>query len=781
MEIYNSNGGFSVKKQLKRYISMVLTVLILISFIPINASAWFSDVPEDASYTDALTRLISLGMISGQGKFNPDSPLTREQYARMIVGAAGLEDLAASMKGPTEFPDISATAWSSGYINAAVAKGYIGGMADGKFHPTQAVTYVQLCAFLVKALGYTLNDLTGTFPYSYISKAYELGLTDGITLTKDASVPRRIAVVMIDRFLDTNMKQVSATAPAQTFMETTGSYIKAIVFGDSNTMTSLSKGQVLTDKGTYNNPSNVKLELGSENYLVVKNGNIVKASGQSSVLKVSVEQVAENKVSYKTGDSTQSMMLPENTTYYYKGQKATFAQVTAALQKSSSIVFNYTSDKNGYSFAVVFDPVYGKPEIVNNFVSSSGKLGSINFSGNPQIIKNGDLADISEIVKNDVVYGVSDIWGVNKYILVVDKKVGGKITDVIPNKLSPKTLQIDNVGYDFSKDIDTNKISASNIDLSTGNHITISLGYDGKIVNIGGFGMQDNSDYALVLSSGSSITTDSKGQRKQVFTAKLLFSDGFISTNSVTTSASTLIGKLVKYTIEDSDTMSLEQLSYNLPGSTNIVRNEQLLGNSYVADNVKIFNIQFNDSAAEVTADILKWSDLPEGAVPNGKILYTNTAGAFNDINIILTDDILNQRFKSGIVKTVNTTPSARGYSYVYSILIGATEYTFNEYDTDLLPGAIFSFKMSSAGIDSISQTRSPIITVPKVQAVDSKRIKVNDKIYFFSNDISVYYRDTKGDISAKTIADIDTVKTYQKASLYTNSSDKVNVVYLVE
>ena len=778
------DGGFLVKKLLRKYISIVLMAFILINCIPINAYAGFSDIPANAAYSDALNRLVSLGIIADSENFNPDALLTREQFAKIIVVAAGLENTAVSMNGSTIFPDIAANAWSSGYINVAVNKGYITGWYDGKFRPAEPITAAQICTSLIKALGYTYQDMTGEWPDNYIIKAAELGLTNGISLNKNAGVPRWAAIMMVDRLLNTHMKG-SIAAAGQTFIDSTGYYIKCTVFGDSSTLDYLQEGQILTDKGTYNNPSNIKLELGTENYIAVKNGNILRAAALTSALNISVEQVTENRVSYKVGDIEQRLQLPTNITYYYQGQKIDYAKIADILQKSASIVFNYTADKTGYSFAVIFDPVYSEPEIADNFVSSSSRLGSINFSDNPLTIRDGEFIDISQIEENDIIYQVTDIWGTNKYIVAVDNKVGGKITAVTPSRLSPKTLQIDNVNYDFSKDIDLSKISAYNIDLSSGNNIVVYLGYDGKIVNVEGFGTQDNSDYAVVLNNGYSITTDLNGLKKYIYTAKLLFSDGVKATYTVTSDASTMKGKLVKYTFSDSDTISLEQIPYNFLGDTYVKKDERLMGESYVTDNVKIFDVLYSDSGAEVTANILKWSDLPGGTIPNGKIRYTNTTGAFNDINVIFTDDILNQRYKSGIIKAVNIVPSTKGSSFVYAVIIDGSEYTFNEYHAEITIGSICEFKMNNKGIESLVQVIYSAATSTNIQAVDARRIKINNSVYFFNNNISVYYRDSNGLITTVTLSNIDVFRTYKKVDLYpgirNNNNNRIDIILLSE
>lgn len=770
-----------MKKLLMKYISVILVSFTLVTSTPINASAYFSDVPINAVYADALNRLTSLGIIAEQEKFNPDSLLSREQFAKMIVVAAGLENTAESMKGTTIFPDIAANAWSSGYINVAVNKGYITGWSDGKFHPTQAVTFAQISTILVRALGYTNQDVTGNWPNNYIIKAKELGLTDGITLGSNAGVPRWAAIMMVEKLLDTTMKNSSA-ATGQTFIEATGSYVKSIVFGDSSTIGSLAKGQVLTDKGIYNNPLNIKLELGSENYLVVKNGNIQKASALSSVLKVSVEQVTENRISYKAGGREESILLPNNITYYYQGQKTDYKSLQTIVQKSASIVFNYNADKTGYSFAVVFDPVYSKPEIAENFVPSSGKLGSIEFGSNPLIIRDGELVNISQIESKDVVYQVTDIWGANKYIQAVDNKVGGKITDILPSRLSPKTIKIGNTSYDLSKSIELSKVTTEAFTI--GSSINLTLGYDGKIVDVDYFGTENNSDFAVVLDAGYNITSDSGGPKKINYTAKLLTSDGSTDDYTVTSDATNLKGSLVKFNYTDSNTLSLQQMPVNLSGEVVINKEEDKIGSTYVSDNVKIFNIIFNESGTPVLSSVLKWSDMPSGIIPANKIWYVSYAGPFGDINVILTDDIYNQRYKNGVVRTVNIKPAAGGGNYYeYSILIDGTEYKYNQ-NISGAAGSVYQFSMSNSGIKSLSQILTPNIKSTRIDAIDSRRIKVNSTIYFFNNNVQIYYMDSNGSITVKSPYELNTSRSYGQISLYMDSNSsgaKVDTIVIFE
>ena len=865
-----------MKKYPIKYISAVVAASISIACLPLHAtaapaaaasagaaekmSADFPDVSENADYLDALQRLASLGIITGGESFNPDGLLTREQFAKMIISATGLETAADTAKGATIFPDIASNRWSSGYINVAVNKGYITGWYDGKFHPAEAVTYAQICTTLVKALGYTDQDVPGSPPDNYILKAGELGLTDGITLNKNDGIPRWAAALIFDRLMYTNVNSSSGASDTSgsgsgssgssagsgsasdsgtstnsgsgssgsttgtnsssgssasgssgtTFIDTAGGYIKCIVFGDSATTDTLSTGQVLTDKGVYSNPLGLKLELGSENYLLVKNGKIEKAATVAAdVLKVSVGRTTENRITYNNGGREESMLLPDNITYYYQGQKADYSSLQTILQKSSSLVFNYNADKTGFEFAVVFDPVYSKPKIADNSTSSTRKAGSVNIAAGSVIIRNGEVADIDQIEARDVVYQVADIWGGNKYIQVVDNKISGEISAVLPNSLSPRTLQIGENSYEFSKDIDSASLSSSA--LSEGKYITAYLGHDGKIVYTEEFGPESSMNYAMVLSNNNVIKTDPSGTRSINHFVDLLFGNGLKVIYSTYDDVSKLKGKLVECTFEEDGFVSLDQMSYIHPDDKFINKEERMIGESYVSDNVQIFDIMYGadddeeeddedtdeedadeneedenkdnstDEASEVKVNVLEWKDLPDGTIPSGKILHYITEGEFGDVSVILTNDILNRNYRTGIVQSASSTLSGKDRIYQYTVLIDGVEYSYSSDKAKMSAGSAAKFRMSDKGIDSFRQTVNPSETSSIVQAIDSRRIKIDGRIFYLSSDVTVYYRDSKGVITVKTPADIEADETYRNVAVYADTiSSKTKLVDVI-
>ncbi|RKD33504.1 S-layer homology domain-containing protein [Thermohalobacter berrensis] len=161
----------------------VLSVLLVLSLVFGSFSFAFaaSDI-EGHKYEDAVKRLNALGLVQGDDRgFAPDDTITRAEFATLVVRALGYEEVAEVSKGATNFTDVPATHWASGYINIASSMGLINGYGDGQFGPEDQITYEQAITLMVRALGYKQDALDkGGYPVGYMLVAKDLDITDGI-------------------------------------------------------------------------------------------------------------------------------------------------------------------------------------------------------------------------------------------------------------------------------------------------------------------------------------------------------------------------------------------------------------------------------------------------------------------------------------------------------------------------------------------------------------------------------------------------------------------------
>lgn len=109
----------------------------------------FSDVSAGDWYAGVLTAAKQAGILQGaDGKANPNTPITREEMAKMLAQVCAEENLVA--QGPVQaFADEAAISkWAVQSVQAVAALGLMKGMEDGTFAPQDAALREQAIVVL---------------------------------------------------------------------------------------------------------------------------------------------------------------------------------------------------------------------------------------------------------------------------------------------------------------------------------------------------------------------------------------------------------------------------------------------------------------------------------------------------------------------------------------------------------------------------------------------------------------------------------------------------------
>lgn len=119
----------------------------------------FDDIDDVEWAKPAIVYLTEKQILDGVGgtKFNPNGYVTREQLAKMVVGAFAKDAEA----GANVFADVDASAWYAPYVLKAYAAGIVNGMGDGSFGVGVNVTRQDMCVMIynaAKANGYRFDD-----------------------------------------------------------------------------------------------------------------------------------------------------------------------------------------------------------------------------------------------------------------------------------------------------------------------------------------------------------------------------------------------------------------------------------------------------------------------------------------------------------------------------------------------------------------------------------------------------------------------------------------------
>lgn len=190
---------------------------LLASYPPVTGGS-FSDVSDSAWYATAVNTLVELDVLSGYGDntFRPNNAVTRAEFVTAVCKC--FDSLSTGSAG---FSDVSGH-WAEGFINQAVAEGWISGFPDGTFRPDESIQRCQVTAILNKALertgsGFAADAGTQEFvdvpsshwAYEHIAEAADpvgsaietgctvrVTATNGLNLRSSASISSSVVTVL---------------------------------------------------------------------------------------------------------------------------------------------------------------------------------------------------------------------------------------------------------------------------------------------------------------------------------------------------------------------------------------------------------------------------------------------------------------------------------------------------------------------------------------------------------------------------------------------------------
>ena len=181
-----------------------------------DVSDIFLDVAPNAWYKDAVQYAYAGGLMTGvsANEFAPEATTTRAMIVSMLARLEGVES--AESAG---FNDVAANDWYATAVNWAAASGITSGTGDGNFSPNTAITREQMAAILMNYAQYkgqdvsaratldTYNDATAISSWAndVMSWAVAEGLLTGVTndqLQPQGNATRAQVAAILQRFLD---------------------------------------------------------------------------------------------------------------------------------------------------------------------------------------------------------------------------------------------------------------------------------------------------------------------------------------------------------------------------------------------------------------------------------------------------------------------------------------------------------------------------------------------------------------------------------------------------
>lgn len=183
----------------KRPLSTLFVICIALEMFitPANATSTFPDVDENAAYAEAAEYMDETGIMVGDenGNFNPSKTLTRAEMATIICRVVGeTENLSIS----SAFSDVPIDHWANKYIGRASELGIVSGYGDGKYGPSDSLTYEQAITMVVRTIyGTAEGETAGGYPDGFLLIASKNGLLSNISATKGEFIPRADVAILL--------------------------------------------------------------------------------------------------------------------------------------------------------------------------------------------------------------------------------------------------------------------------------------------------------------------------------------------------------------------------------------------------------------------------------------------------------------------------------------------------------------------------------------------------------------------------------------------------------
>ena len=764
-------------KKIKSTAAM-LALSMATAFVPVMqgaSAAVFTDVSTGSKYYEAVNRLSELGIINGyeDGSFRPDNNVTRAEFSKIIVGMMNKATEAKSTPPSSAFDDVNQVQWCIPYVNYLTANGVIKGYADATFRPSNIITYAEAATIICRVLGYDEATVGYSWPANYMNEAAALELPDTAHSASDP-VTRAVVAEITDNALFTyvNGKKEVKYLESIGYTVTDNCYIIA----SQNDDASLNSDEIRTDNGVYEVKNNSIISMaGSSGTLILDDNNKAVSFRKKDMksLTVTVTDIDENRtIDYRTSDNQKgSYQFTSNFTLYSDNNKTSYALMQNEITEGTKIKF-MGEQEGKWTFAVIdtsqstITPVKAS----KNYTSSDKYLEGIpiDFDG-LTVYRDNKTVTVADIKADDVIYYNTNTNTMDVYT----KKVTGIYNKALPSKAYVTSVNVGGNEYKINSKVSTAKLDASDGSFNIGDKVTLLLGKNDEVcfaVESSGF---DTFSYGVVLKTYFDVADSGDKEGSSHYMASVFMADGNTYEYETDKNYKDYIGDLVQIEYgNDAVTMKMASNS-NVYGELN--KGERTLGGKKLLKDVVIFNRLSKEDSSTPEVELISYDTFDAVSIPSNQLITSVSANAFGDIAVLYINSA-SSGYKYGYAyKTRDKTTGAIGMT-IYTAT-GKEEYSNVSFS---ISGNAFYYKVSQTGQISELKPLSALVNGRTVQAVESGRIMVDNKIYTLSDDVLIINVSGAGEYK---VISVNELASYSRASvtLYSETSDSNGVVRIIK
>lgn len=720
---------------IKKIIALIMCLTLTLS---LTVFASFSDVTENNQYKSAIENLSSLGIITGfpDGSFGAKDPLTRAQFAKIVVVMTGNTDAALS-KMTEVFTDVSSTHWAIGYINEAAELGLITGYPDGSFAPEEKINYAQAITIVVRMLGYSAEEVGTNWPADYINKAAELGLTKGLKFSNSELLSREVAAYILDNSLSSK--------------EGTGNIVTGlkkvedvIIYGTNSNNSGINLEDVVTTGGTFKK-GNIDADkyLGKKVTLRINSDNEITMINETGGLPSEFTLTGAYPDKILTKESGY-INIEGDTTVYYKGAKSTYSALYKSLVQGSRL-FKY----DDYIY-IEENKLSGPYTITTDYTQVYNFFGSIQ---NAAVTIDGETSNISEIEKYDVVYYNSST---NRLYAYTDR-VTGVYEKASPSKDNLTGITVSGTVYDNIGPSAKAKLDDTEGAFKINDRITLLFGNDGSVVDVVDIDGKTMSDMGVILTAYSEVSMDEDTKGKNEYYAKIMLATG--QTVSLKTDKdysdtdnTQYSGRFVYLNYKGDGITALELAEENGFAGTFDKSVPSYSGCDF-RPTYSILELVYSEKYGEAVVRKINLSDITLSELSKNQVIHVEYANEMNDIAVLYIKNVTYSGYTFGILNEAKNDDNA---NYVYEIKSaeGSAVYTgsagWNFSKGEAVMAMIDGGKIRT--IRSLVQVDSS----DEIQSYTQNKIKMNDQIYKTDENVTVVFKKiSKSDWNVTTLDDL--------------------------
>lgn len=714
---------------IKKIITLLLCMSVFVS-LPVMAA-------DTLDYTEAIQALSALGIMTGypDGSFGEKNPLTRAQFAKIVVVMTGNEEEARS-KMTEVFTDVDSSHWAIGYINEAAELGIITGYPDGSFCPEENITYAQAITVIVRMLGYSAENVGTNWPADYINKAAELDITKSLSFSNNEVLTREAAAYMLNNSLTAKEGASGVSALKR--------YEDVIIYGTSRNNSGINSDEVLTTGGTFKKGS-----IDADGYL----GKKVTLRVNSDNEIVMLSESGEKSTSYTlTGAYSDKILTSEagyidiegDTVVYYKGARSTYSALFKSLTQGSGI-----SIYNDYIY-IEENKLEGPYTITKDYNQIYSLFKNIK---NPVVTIDGEAAELGEIERYDVVYYNA---ATNRLYAYTDR-VTGIYEKAYPSKDNLTSITVSGTVYDNIGASAKEKLDDTVGSFKLNDRITLLFGNDGSVADVVDINGKTLSDMGVVLSTYSEVSKDSDTLGKNEYYVNLMLATG-----------STVSYKTDKDYSDDDSVRYTGKFVYITYGADGVVSLEAAPENGFAGEfdksapsyggydfrgSYSILESVYSERYKEAIVRKVNLNDISLKSLSKSQVIHVEFANEMNDIAVMYIENVTYSGYTFGILNKAENDSEAN-YSYEIKSASGTTSYSGTAGWSYVKGEAVMA--LTDGGRIRTIKALNEVETASEIQGYTDNKIMMDDKVYKMDEDVTVVYKKiSKSDWNVTTLDDL--------------------------